>query len=50
MTGARLFAALAGGVLAILAIGGFWLWRAMPVPMPDLPSTVLPAGTRAAAE
>lgn len=37
MTGARLFAALAGGVLAILAIGGFWLWRATPVEMPDAP-------------
>ena len=37
MTGARLFAALAGGVLAALAITGFWLWRASPVPMPDAP-------------
>jgi exo-beta-1,3-glucanase (GH17 family) len=37
MTGARLFAALAGGVLAILAVSGFWLWRAAPVPMPDAP-------------
>jgi exo-beta-1,3-glucanase (GH17 family) len=37
MTGARLFAALAGGILAILAIAGFWLWRAAPVPMPDAP-------------
>ena len=37
MTGARLFAALAGGILAILAVSGFWLWRAAPVPMPDAP-------------
>jgi exo-beta-1,3-glucanase (GH17 family) len=37
MTGARNFAALAGGVLAILAVTGFWLWRAAPVPMPDAP-------------
>jgi exo-beta-1,3-glucanase (GH17 family) len=37
MMGARLFAALAGGVLAILAVSGFWLWRAAPVPMPDAP-------------
>ncbi len=37
MTAVRIFAALAGGVLAILAITGFWLWRAAPVPMPDAP-------------
>src|SRR5262245_39283722 len=37
MTGARLFAALAGGILVIIAITGFWLWRAAPVPMPDAP-------------
>ena len=37
MTAARIFAALAGGVLAVLAITGFWLWRAAPVPMPDAP-------------
>src|SRR5262245_9183307 len=37
MTAARLFAALAGGVLAVAAITGFWLWRAAPVPMPDAP-------------
>jgi glucan 1,3-beta-glucosidase len=37
MTGARTFAALAGGVLAFLAITGLWLWRAAPVPMPDAP-------------
>ena len=37
MTGLRAFAALAGGVLAIIAITGFWLWRATPVPMPDAP-------------
>lgn len=37
MTGARLFAALVGAVLAILAVTGFWLWRATPVPMPDAP-------------
>lgn len=37
MTGARLLAALAGGVLAVLAITGFWLWRAAPVLMPDAP-------------
>ena len=33
----RILAALAGGVIAILAIGAFWLWRATPVPMPDAP-------------
>ena len=37
MTGARIFAALGGGVLAILAVTGFWLWRAAPVPLPDAP-------------
>ena len=37
MTGARILAAVAGGVLAILAVTGFWLWRAAPVPMPDAP-------------
>jgi glucan 1,3-beta-glucosidase len=37
MTGARVFAALAGGALAILAIGWFWTWRATPVPMLDAP-------------
>ena len=37
MTKAGIFAALAGGVLAILAVTGFWLWRATPVPMPDAP-------------
>ena len=37
MTGTRLFAALAGGILAVLAITGFWLWRAAPVAMPDAP-------------
>jgi len=37
MTGTKVFAALAGGVLAILAVTGFWLWRATPVPMPDAP-------------
>jgi glucan 1,3-beta-glucosidase len=37
MTAARIFAALAGGALAILAITGFWLWRATPMPMPDAP-------------
>ena len=37
MTAVRIFAALAGGVLAVLAITGFWLWRAAPVPMPDAP-------------
>ncbi|WP_119301553.1 glycoside hydrolase family 17 protein [Dongia deserti] len=37
MKAARIFAALAGGVLAILAISTFWLWRATPVPMPDAP-------------
>ena len=37
MTGARAFAALAGGVLAIVAISAFWFWRATPVPMPDAP-------------
>ena len=37
MTGTRLLAALAGGALAIVAITGFWLWRAAPVPMPDAP-------------
>ncbi len=38
MTGARAFAALMGGVLAIIAATGFWLWRATPVPLPDAPS------------
>jgi exo-beta-1,3-glucanase (GH17 family) len=37
MTATRIIAALAGGVLAVLAISGFWLWRATPVPMPDAP-------------
>ena len=37
MMGARLLAALGGGVLAVLAITGFWLWRATPVAMPDAP-------------
>src|SRR5512147_1183398 len=37
MNGTRRLAALAGGVLAIVAITGFWLWRATPVPMPDAP-------------
>jgi exo-beta-1,3-glucanase (GH17 family) len=37
MTATRISAALAGGVLAVLAITGFWLWRAAPVPMPDAP-------------
>ncbi len=37
MRGTRLLAALAGGLLAILAITGFWLWRATPVAMPDAP-------------
>ena len=37
MTGARLFAAPVGAVLVILAVTGFWLWRATPVPMLDAP-------------
>jgi glucan 1,3-beta-glucosidase len=37
MTGGRILAAIAGGVLAILAIAGFWLWRAAPVALPDAP-------------
>jgi exo-beta-1,3-glucanase (GH17 family) len=37
MTGARAFAGLAGGVLAIIAITAFWLWRATPVLLPDAP-------------
>jgi len=37
MKSAPILAALAGGVLAVLAITGFWLWRATPVPMPDAP-------------
>ena len=37
MRGTRIFAALAGGVLAIIAISGFWLWRATPVQLPDAP-------------
>jgi glucan 1,3-beta-glucosidase len=37
MTGARFLAALAGGALAVLAVSGFWLWRATPVPLPDAP-------------
>jgi exo-beta-1,3-glucanase (GH17 family) len=37
MTRTRTFAALAGAILAILAISGFWLWRAAPVAMPDAP-------------
>ena len=37
MNTARLLAAIAGGALAVLASGGFWLWRAAPVSMPDAP-------------
>jgi glucan 1,3-beta-glucosidase len=37
MRGTRIIAALAGGALAIIAITGFWLWRATPVPLPDAP-------------
>ena len=37
MKAPRIRASLAGGVLAILVIAGFWLWRATPVPMPDAP-------------
>ncbi len=37
MTAARVIAALASGVLAIVAVAGFWLWRATPVPLPDAP-------------
>jgi glucan 1,3-beta-glucosidase len=37
MTGARVFAALAGGALVILAIGWFWTWRATPVTLMDAP-------------
>jgi glucan 1,3-beta-glucosidase len=37
MTAARVIAALASGVLAIVAVTGFWLWRASPVPLPDAP-------------
>ena len=33
----RIFAALVGGILASLAITGFWLWRATPVALPDAP-------------
>ncbi len=33
----RIFAALVGGILASLAIAGFWLWRATPVALPDAP-------------
>ena len=37
-TKARGFAALAGGVLAIVVIAAFWLWRATPVLLADAPS------------
>jgi exo-beta-1,3-glucanase (GH17 family) len=37
MITARVLAALAGGVLAIIAITGFWLWRATPVILQDAP-------------
>jgi exo-beta-1,3-glucanase (GH17 family) len=38
MTAARVFAAMAGGALAIVAIAAFWMWRATPVVLADAPS------------
>jgi glucan 1,3-beta-glucosidase len=37
MTTARAFAAIAGGILAIVAITAFWIWRATPVLLVDAP-------------
>src|SRR5262245_47608322 len=37
MMAARAVAALASAVLAVLAVTGFWLWRAELVPLPDAP-------------
>jgi glucan 1,3-beta-glucosidase len=38
MTAAKVLAALASGALAVVAVAGFWLWRATPVLLIDAPS------------